>query len=497
MPDDATGGLLYINLVEARNLPSKATDFYLKTCGVAPLGESNHLGLQTSTSHGARDPAWYEEQVFTIRDRSKPIRLQVWEAHRVRSDKLLGHIQLEISPMSHFLMYDLWLPLVGADGSSTGETVPKLRALAQFSPMKTGELINIKLNPLRLQLQKQYYTAGENVRGQVVLSTPEAFADSQVIVRLVGTQHTSWSESHDESYTDSDGSTKSRTVSVWYGDAKVLVKEERTCLDKTAVDKKEAPAIAPGFYVWPFEFQIPAKICPSFESSYGAVAFSVEAFIYRPKKSKILQKTKASLNVISPVETLAVDAPTPAFEKLPLSSGDQDVSIEVLCDNPIYILGQQRTTLVKIINNSKKSLTKGKVSLRAHMNHSDGGSNSKYVTHDATSISYDGAPFPIAAGESRELTVVFEPLLSSVPSTSTDTSPLIDVKYSIHVSVEMDGFFSSRVRADRAVVVCQPPQDISPPKAYPLEQPIQELMKEYGFGLPVFPSELHHGHDSK
>lgn len=208
MPNDLNEGFLYINLVGARNLPSNAVTsniWYLKSSEVTPLGERSQLGLQTSSRNGKEDPLWYEEQVFTIRDRTRPIRVQVWEEYRLRSDKLLGHIQLDISAMNHFLMYDWWLPLVGADGSSASESGPKIRVFAQFSPMKTGSLINFKLPNLRLQLQKQSYVAGEPVRGQVVLSTPEAISDAQVIVRPPGTQLTSWVESHEEIYTDGDG----------------------------------------------------------------------------------------------------------------------------------------------------------------------------------------------------------------------------------------------------------------------------------------------------
>lgn len=495
MPDDLTEGILYINVLEAKHLSSSATKFYVKTLDVSGLDEQKKVDhVQTKTSQGSRDPMWYEEQALTIHDSRRPVRFQVWEAHSVRSDQLLGHIQLDMRPMTQFLLYDIWLPLVSANGDPVSSSeCPQLRVLAQFTPMKIHSEIKMKLPSLRLQMHKKEYYAGEVVRGQVVLNSSQSFADALVAVCLLCIQHTSWSESYSESYTDSDGNTQTRTASRSHGASRILTREERILYDQLVQSGTPYAAIAPGFFVWPFEFQIPARISPTFTTSNGAIAFRVEAGIYRSKKHKQIQDARANLKVSAPFAAPLPEAATPHFEPLTRVSGDENVIIEALLDSPAYILGEERTVIFKIQNNSQKTTLKdGKISLRARVEHNEGSISTETSFTIPISIVLDAALFPIGPGESRDVTVLFQLPLNIPPSTVQDLSPLIDIKWFIHTSFSTGGIFSTRVRADRAVVVSQPAlYDIPAPKLYPTEQPENEdLIKEYGFGLPQFPSEV-------
>ncbi len=206
--------------------------------------------------------------------------------------------------------------------------------------------------------------------------------------------------------------------------------------------------------------------------------------------------TAAAFSSVDQTPTLTpVD--TPQFEQLQVITGDKDIVVEAFVESPTFFLGEPRAAIIKIHNKSQKTVLKdGKVSIQAAVTHRDNSGRTHYVRLEPSAMTYDGnkaagGQFPVAPGESRELTVVFQLPLGTPPTTPPDLSPLIEINYKLHTSFSTGGMFSTNVRADLPVFVSQQHTAIEPVKVYPDEQPkTEEEVKNYGFGLPVFPSEL-------
>jgi hypothetical protein len=114
---DLIEGTLYIKLIEARNLPiiesGSAPSSYAEQYIVAPLKSKQRAGvIRSATYSGSTHPKWFEESVFSIRDRRLPMRLQVWDSKFIISDKLLSHIQMDLRSLQPHQLYDIWLPLI-------------------------------------------------------------------------------------------------------------------------------------------------------------------------------------------------------------------------------------------------------------------------------------------------------------------------------------------------------------------------------------------------
>lgn len=484
--------MLYIKVVEAKNLPlleaGKPINPYAKQYMVTPLAEPSQSSLSTDVIPENTDPKWFDEQIFCVRDRRRPMRFQLWDSHRIFSDKLLGHIQFDMRPLSDYLLYDIWLPLIGpneADPTRRSE----IHIMAQFSPMKIHKIINVRLPPFRLQLQKSQYYPGEIVRGFLILNVGKPLSASQVLVRLHGYEETHWTENHTESYTDSQGRTQTRTVTKHYGQTWPLLNDKRLCWHRS-LNPTQEPLLMSGSYVWPFEFMLPPRLPPSFKSNNGWVEYNISAEVDRPGVFTFNKRTQAKLTILAPYTSLQ---PLPSIygrlQKLPFRSAGEVVYIEGHLDRPVCIIGDQHTLTLKIDNHTNHRVTDCEITLRGQAVYKAHGRIHQVQTEPFFTRIKEPS-FPIQAGESRSVAVVFQVPINTPPSLPPDLSPLIDLRYHIHVSCNMSGFLTGRARADLPVIISHPlPPPIwqlPPPKMYPTEQPELNVMMEYGFGLPHF-----------
>jgi Ca2+-dependent lipid-binding protein len=96
-------------MIEVGKPPSSYTEQYL----VAPLKSRQRAGvIKSETYSGSTHPKWFEEAIFSVRDRRLPMRLQVWDSKFIVSDKLLSHIQMDLRSLQPHQLYDIWLPLI-------------------------------------------------------------------------------------------------------------------------------------------------------------------------------------------------------------------------------------------------------------------------------------------------------------------------------------------------------------------------------------------------
>eukprot|EP01122_Echinamoeba_exundans_P017351 TRINITY_DN911_c2_g3_i1.p1 TRINITY_DN911_c2_g3~~TRINITY_DN911_c2_g3_i1.p1 ORF type:complete len:834 (-),score=165.31 TRINITY_DN911_c2_g3_i1:7-2508(-) len=470
--------------------PGKPVNPYSKQYMVTPLHEASQSSLSTDVIPENTNPKWYDEQIFCVRDRRRPMRFQLWDSHRIFSDKLLGHIQFDMRPLSDYLLYDIWLPLIGPN---EGETDPSKRSeihiMAQFSPMRIHKIINVRLPPFRLQLQKSQYYPGEIVRGFLILNVGKPLSADQVFVRLYGFEETHWTESHTEHYTDSQGRSQTRTVTKHYGQTWPLLNDKRLCWHRS-LNPTQEPLLMSGSYVWPFEFMLPPRLPPSFKSTNGWVEYSISAEVDRPGVFTFNKRTQAKLQILAPYTSLQ---PLPSvygrLQKLPFRSANEVVYIEGHLDRPVCIIGDQHTLTLKIDNHSNHRVTDCEITLRGQAIYKAHG-RVHMVNTEPFFTRIKEPSFPVQPGEAKNVVVVFQIPANTPPSLPADLSPLIDLRYHIHVSCNMSGFLTGRARSDIPIIISHPLPppvwQIPPPKMYPTEQPELNVIMEYGFGLPHF-----------
>jgi hypothetical protein len=472
-------GILYIKVVEAKNLPllepGKPINPFSKQYMVTPLHEASQSSLSTDVIPENTNPKWFDEQIFCVRDRRRPMRFQLWDSHRIFSDKLLGHIQFDMRPLSDYLLYDIWLPLIGPN---EGETDPNKRSeihiMAQFSPMKIHKIINVRLPPFRLQMQKSQYYPGEIVRGFLILNVGKPLSADQVLVRLSGFEETHWTESHTEHYTDSQGRSQTRTVTKHYGQTWPLLNDKRLCWHRS-LNPTQEPLLMSGSYVWPFEFMLPPRLPPSFRSTNGWVEYSISAEVDRPGVFTFNKRTQAKLQILAPYTSLQ---PLPSvygrLQKLPFRSANEVVYIEGHLDRPVCIIGDQHTLTLKIDNHSNHRVTDCEITLRGQAVYKAHG-RVHMVNTEPFFTRIKEPSFPVMPGEAKNVVVVFQIPANTPPSLPADLSPLIDLRYHIHVSCNMSGFLTGRARSDIPIIISHPLPppvwQIPPPKMYPTEQP--------------------------
>jgi hypothetical protein len=81
--------------------------------------------------------------------------------------------------------------------------------------------------------------------------------------------------SRSEHYTDSQGRSQTRTVTDHYGQTWALIDERRLCWIQQMNPDRRAE-IASGSYVWPFEFVLPPRLPPTFNSPTGWIKYGIK-----------------------------------------------------------------------------------------------------------------------------------------------------------------------------------------------------------------------------
>jgi len=163
--------------------------------------------------------------------------------------------------------------------------------------MKINKPINTKLKPFRIHLEKTDYRPGDIVRGMLICNVGKPLSARQIFVRLLGMTETHWTENrtgmsakvnlcpaamlihsiHLEFYTDSQGRSQTRTVTDHYGQRWKLIDEARIMWDMRNNSPTGKSEMLSGSYVWPFEFQLPPRLPPSFRCSTGWITYEVKS----------------------------------------------------------------------------------------------------------------------------------------------------------------------------------------------------------------------------
>ena len=134
------------------------------------------------------------------------------------------------------------------------------------------------LNNFNIQFEKplKIFFSGEELRGRVVIDLSSQKNFRQIKLEIVGRGEVHWTESRTVTRTDSDGNSRSETVTDHYRSSEKYFHQEFII--------QQGPGLPPGQHVLPFSLILPSNLPSSFEGEHGSVRYYVKANIVRDWK---------------------------------------------------------------------------------------------------------------------------------------------------------------------------------------------------------------------
>ena len=134
------------------------------------------------------------------------------------------------------------------------------------------------LSNFNIQFDKplKVFFSGEVVTGQVIVDLTDQKKFRKIKLELVGRGEVHWTETRRISRRDSDGNTRSETVTDHYRNSERYFQQE--------VVLHQGPGLPPGLHVLPFSLMLPPNLPSSFEGQHGNVRYFLKADIVRDWK---------------------------------------------------------------------------------------------------------------------------------------------------------------------------------------------------------------------
>ena len=134
------------------------------------------------------------------------------------------------------------------------------------------------LSNFNIQFEKplKVFFSGEVVNGQVIVDLTDQKKFRKIKLELVGRGEVHWTETRRISRRDSDGNTRSETVTDHYRNSERYFQQE--------VVLHQGPGLPPGLHVLPFSLMLPPNLPSSFEGQHGNVRYFLKADIVRDWK---------------------------------------------------------------------------------------------------------------------------------------------------------------------------------------------------------------------
>lgn len=304
-----------------------------------------------------------------------------------------------------------------------------------------------------IELEKEYYYAGEVVRGCVSLENLESLRVNGIQVFIRGKAHVEWRITR-------GGERRTVKEDQFFIDEKAIIWGKESGVDEGASSGSVLPA---GDHRFPFDFQLPNAALPcSFESRVGSVRYYLRVVVDIPYKSP--PQGLKYFTIIGPyIDSLDAKYLTrqTAFRQRTsrcLWCASSPVSLEVSLERSSYCCGQRIKVHCDVQNGSDQPVTlvcrliqavdyriaKGSVVLN------------KEATH--TVLELQSQPIQPRTAD------VFQDLdrhlrLPVMPPTMHDVCKLIDISYILRVSLHV-GKSEEELQAEFSIIVSTVPHQI-------------------------------------
>ncbi|EFO91607.1 hypothetical protein CRE_11671 [Caenorhabditis remanei] len=327
---------------------------------------------------------------------------------------------------------------------------------------------------------QEVFFPGQAISGRVVLLTEDKYKARAVNIQFEGIAHTNWDDHESVRRVDADGKTHYVQQRVHYS-ANVNYLEHKSVLWACRDGSNE---LAPGKYVWPFSYNLPIDIPPSFEGKYGYVRYSVTAEVDRPwrfdkaKKLCITVSPLLDLNIIPHAMTPLQDQASENLGCCCFKKGYLEIRVDI--PKTGFVPGETVPINLEILNHSSVPVTEVKVKIIQQCTFVAfrNGSNFNFIgdsvmavsqretKHDTNTVIKQSQALTVEPGKEHRLAL--ELRLPSVTPTINQFSPIITVEYLVQVSVDTSSTFGSDIDCEMSILIGTVPiRQYLPPAYYP------------------------------
>ena len=395
---------------------------------------------------------WHQEFLFGAAKEDSKIELKLYDWNRFSSSKSLGTATISLAEVAVNTTVDQWWS-VGAQG--------ELRVIIHVLPalLAVPAKINMKIDSLRLVLERTCYWPGEVVRGVVVFGVRKPTKIHSLRLLFEGITRTSFIKGADKNAP--------------YIAAMPII-NTTALLAGTALEKGETFEMAPGGYLYPFEYCLPLNISHTYDydsagSDYLRYRFAAHADI----AGKSNKTCFAGIYVRwHPSQT----RPEPTLPCKDPITKTTDVRADITGPATAFS-GENYTAKVIINNQSNKPITALSIELQSafwHCARSNWGTPSRLVndytsfhTYRWDSSTLSSLPIAPNASFSEEFTLTLPG--NTLPSLHSTRSPLIQNGYRFLIKVFSDSNSEVKVFGNTSAPVLMGEHYSSPADAAPAQ----------------------------
>lgn len=269
---------LYMRIVEAKGLKgvekNGTSDPFVKI-----KIDGQQTNLETKVVLKSTNPIWHQEFVMSVPKADSSIELKVYDWNRIQSNELLGTARLNLAEhqLGKFEAVNLNL-------DTQGQILVMI--LVEPYPAPLAKPVKERMSQKRIQLENSAYYPGSTLRGVAVYSTRKPVQVHGLSLTLCGYSWVYWCSGgkHKVHYHSSQ---------IYFNHTVPLIGAIGDAAKKTQVD------LAPGVYLFPFEYVLPMELPPSFiHPSSSRDPIEYKAVFHADVKGKSNKTTDIAFRVL-------------------------------------------------------------------------------------------------------------------------------------------------------------------------------------------------------
>ena len=418
------GVQVYVKVLEARGI--KGVEKNGNSDGMVELwiGDDKKNPLKTKVYEDTLTPQWHEEFIFTLPNPNNTITLRVLDWNRVMKNVPLGTTQLEVARVTPDVGLDMWLPL-----DTQGELHIFVQATTlALSPSKAKQL---RLGSFRMNIERVVYYPGEAVRGAIIYNVGKPKKIRGVRVRFEGSTQTHWSETR--------GTGDHRRTVIFHAHY-VYFNPVATLFGNPRGQKKDFKIPSGGYY-YPFEFNLPLNLAPSFYHNLGKNSYHVKGYVDIPMAMDKTVTQKLTMTCEYSQIHPSINVKYAKKAKAMLAS-NENISVGLAAPEIAY-MGEAFPIDVTIDHQGTKDVKEVIIKLKAKYYftaNSQEGWKTRVVKKSIMSHKVAGvAGFPIPPGQKWVGQIQVPVPAALAPSVPEATSPIVQVAYHFKATMNTTG----------------------------------------------------------
>lgn len=327
----------------------------------------------------------------------------------------IGKCKLELKNLPNNSIVDMHIPLKNSE--------IELHFIAKFTPYLYDKKYSLKLPPLRINLERNFYFPGDTVRGHVILNIHKPYEFGNIILEFVGLSHVFWTTRR------GDYNSNATDYSDDYHHVHKQIMLFRT--DPNLPDK--FTKFEAGTYIYPFEYLLDMNLPPTHYISYSSYIQYIFGSHASNKTNSFKFNYKAPIYIVKPYISSEI-----IYKRSYAITGNDNIKLFITRPDIIFA-GEDAEIYVEIENQSDKLIEKVKIKVVRVTLLGDSFRHTSYCNNNKITSENIEKSLPLSPGSKAYDTITFK-LNSSEPQTITsDENPNIHVLYHIKVTAITKG----------------------------------------------------------